>query len=219
MPDSSSSKRPDARTRLLNAALHLIRAKGYSATRVEDICAAAGLTKGGFFHHFRSKEDMAVAAAAHFSQMAEGLFATASYRKLDDPLERILGYVRFRRSILGGELPEYTCLLGTMVQEAYDTHPEIREACRECIFAHAETLVPDIEAAMAQRSINATWTAQSLAQYTQAVLQGAFILAKASGDASVAAASVDHLYRYLELLFQSSSTQSPKPKRRSHEIH
>ena len=31
--------------------------------------------------------------------------------------------------ILRGEIPEFTCLLGTMVQEAYDTHPDIRAAC------------------------------------------------------------------------------------------
>lgn len=35
-----------------------------------------------------------------------------------------------------------------------------------------------------------------------AVLQGAFILAKAKGGAEIAAASVDHLHRYIELLFE-----------------
>ena len=38
--------------KLLEAAIHVIRSKGYSAARVEDICAEAGLTKGAFFHHF-----------------------------------------------------------------------------------------------------------------------------------------------------------------------
>ena len=52
---------PDSRTRLLNAAIDVIRTRGYSATRVEDICAAAGLTKGSFFHHFKSKDEIALA--------------------------------------------------------------------------------------------------------------------------------------------------------------
>ncbi|MEP7330292.1 MAG: TetR/AcrR family transcriptional regulator, partial [Betaproteobacteria bacterium] len=47
----------------------------------------------------------------------------------------------------------------------------------------------------------AAWTAESLALHTQAVLQGAFILAKAKGGAAVAIESIDHLYRYIELLF------------------
>ena len=47
------------------------------------------------------------------------------------------------------------------------------------------------------------WTAASLAVHTQAVLQGAFILAKATGDGQVARDSVDHLARYVRLLFES----------------
>jgi TetR/AcrR family transcriptional regulator, transcriptional repressor for nem operon len=42
--------------KLLDAAVHLIRAKGYSAARVEDICASAGLTKGAFFRHSPARE-------------------------------------------------------------------------------------------------------------------------------------------------------------------
>src|SRR5579863_5352390 len=118
--------RHESKKRILDAALHVIRAKGYSATRVEDVCEAAGLTKGSFFHHFSSKEDLALAAAEHFSAIADGIFSSAPYQSLTDPLERILGYVDFRKAMLQGELPEYTCLLGTMVQETYETHPMIR---------------------------------------------------------------------------------------------
>ena len=51
----------ESRAKLLDAAVSVIRAKGYSAARVDDICAAAGLTKGSFFHHFASKEELALA--------------------------------------------------------------------------------------------------------------------------------------------------------------
>src|SRR5215831_11173588 len=124
----TTRSRPDARTRLLDAAMHAIRAQGYAATSVDDICRAAGLTKGAFFHHFKSKEDLAVAAAGHFSAMAVRLFGEAPNRALPDPLDRLLGYIDFRSAILDGPIPEFTCLLGTMVQEAYDTHPAIRRA-------------------------------------------------------------------------------------------
>ena len=49
---SSASRRLRRAEKLLDAAVHVIRSKGYSAARVEDICAEAGLTKGAFFHHF-----------------------------------------------------------------------------------------------------------------------------------------------------------------------
>src|ERR1700682_6024505 len=125
------------KTKLLDAALSVIRAKGYSATTVDDICQTAGVTKGAFFHHFASKEELAVSAAGHFSATADRLFSTALYRNLPDPLDRLLGYVDFRKAILQGDLPQFTCLLGTMVQEAYQTHPRIREACDKHIGEHA----------------------------------------------------------------------------------
>jgi TetR/AcrR family transcriptional repressor of nem operon len=201
----------DSRTRLLDAALHVIRSKGYSAARVEDICEAAGLTKGSFFHHFATKEDLALAAAEHFSALAESIFSTAPYQYLPNPLDRLLGYIDFRKAILRGELPEYTCLLGTMVQETYETHPAIRKACDRCISAHAATLVADIAAAIRKYGIAANWTVESLAYYTQAVIQGAFILAKAQQSSQVAAACLDHLRRYLELLFIYSRSAARPP--------
>src|SRR5947208_1723306 len=78
----------DAKAKLLDAALSVIRTKGYSATTVDELCAAAGVTKGAFFHHFKSKEELAVAAADHWSETTGALFAQASYHDCADPLER-----------------------------------------------------------------------------------------------------------------------------------
>jgi len=195
------SARHESKTRLLDAALRLIRTKGYEATSVDEVCESAGLTKGSFFHHFGSKEELAVAAAGHFAERAEGAFSEAPYRRLDDPVKRLLGYVDFRRKILGRELPEFTCLLGTMVQETYATHPAIRKACEKHIVGHADTLTDDIAEAKKRLGPRAKWTPESLALFTQAVIQGAFVLAKAKHGPDVAGECLAHLKRYLELLF------------------
>src|ERR1700730_14556313 len=92
----------ESKTKFLNAAMHVIRVKGYSATRIEDVCEEAGLTKGTFFHYFRSKEELALAAADHWSEVTGGVFASAPYRELPDPLDRVLAYVDFRKAILQG---------------------------------------------------------------------------------------------------------------------
>jgi hypothetical protein len=58
--------------------------------------------------------------------MAEGaVHETAPYHQAADPLDRLIGYVDFRAAILVGELAEYTCLLGTLAQETYDTPPAL----------------------------------------------------------------------------------------------
>jgi TetR/AcrR family transcriptional regulator, transcriptional repressor for nem operon len=190
-----------SRTKLLEATLRVVRTKGYAASRIEDVCAEAGLTKGSFFHHFKSKEDLALAAVAHWDARSTGEFATAPYHDPADPRDRLLAYVAFRKAILTGELPEFTCFAGTIVQEAYATHPEIRAACERTISGHARTLEADIREAMRKYDIRGDRTAESLALHTQSVIQGALILAKAKGSAAVAAESLDHLRRYLALLF------------------
>ncbi len=137
--DTSSAKR-SARDALMDAAVAVIRQKGFCATSVDDLCKHAGVTKAAFIHHSESKQALGEAAA-------------------------------------------------------------IREACRASIFGHAETLEADISEAMAQHDVADGWSAKSLALHTQAVIQGAFILAKADGGAAVAAESLDHLKRYVGLLF------------------
>jgi TetR/AcrR family transcriptional repressor of nem operon len=203
MPIATSQTKThrNAKAGLLDAALAVIRTKGYSATTIDDICQRAGVTKGAFFHHFASKEQLALSAAGYFSSMADAVFSSAPYRELADPVDRLLGYVDFRKAILQGELPEFTCLLGTMVQETYETHPAIRLACDACISEHAAMVEADIAEAMREYGLDPEWTAEGLALYTQAVIQGAFILAKAKNGSTVAADCLDHLRRYLEMLF------------------
>ena len=196
-----------SKTKLLEATLNVVRAKGYTATRIEDVCVEAGLTKGSFFHHFKSKEDLALAAAAHWQQSTSAFFAAAPYHDLADPLDRLLAYVDFRKSILTGALPEFTCFVGTVIQEAYSTHPDISAACERSISGHAKTLEADIGEAMRKYRVAGDWTAASLALHTQCVIQGAFILAKAKGGAAVAAESLEHLRRYFELIFSARNTE------------
>lgn len=203
----TTAKRVSARTKLLDAALALVRRQGFAATSVDELCKEAGVTKGAFFHHFESKEALGVAAADYWSETTGALFAAAPYHAIEDPVERVLGYVALRKSLLDGEEAEYTCLVGTMVQEAYGSNPAIRDACKTSIFGHAESLEDDIQAAIKSRGLSPDWTARSLALHTQAVLQGAFILAKASGDRAVAEDMVDHLDRYIRSLFLSSPAQ------------
>ena len=206
-------QRHTSKRKLLEAALRVIRERGYSATRVEDVCAAAGVTKGSFFHHFDSKEELALEAAAYWDERTSGLFRGAEYHERTTARERLLAYVEMRKALLKGELPEFTCLVGTMVQEVYATEPAIREACARAIVGHAMTLEADVAEAMRDAGIHAGWSAASLALHTQAVIQGAFILAKAKGQAEAAAESIDHLKQYLELLFPEATTKTKAKSR------
>jgi TetR/AcrR family transcriptional regulator, transcriptional repressor for nem operon len=197
------SNQHQSKTKLLDAALQVIRAKGYAATTVEGICQQAGVSKGSFFHHFNSKDELALAAISHWGALTGAFFESAPYHQAQDPLERLLGYVDFRGAILTGELPDYTCLLGTLVQETYGTHPEIRAACDHEMSLHIGALTRDIEAARKRYAPRAAWSAESVGYFIQGVLQGSFIFAKAKQSPAVVHENLAHLRRYLGVLFNS----------------
>ena len=201
-PTKQNPELGDARTRLLDAALRLIRERGFAGTSVEDLCSAAGVTKGSYFHHFKTKEALGVAAAERWIELTSAFFAAAPYHQPEDPRDRVLAYVAFRKSMIMGEISEFSCLVGTLAQEIYNISPDIRDACGKAMFGHTATLEDDIGAAREKYGISGDWSVASLARHTQGVLQGAFVLAKAGNDPALARESLDHLDRYVRLLFK-----------------
>lgn len=67
----------------------MIRARGFTGSSVDDLCRAAGVTKGAFFHQFGSKEGLGVAAAEHWAATTSSVFAAAPYQAHADPLDRV----------------------------------------------------------------------------------------------------------------------------------
>ena len=194
--------KPSARDRLIDAAHLLVRKQGYAATPVDQICATAGVTKGAFFHHFASKEALATAAAQAWTDRAEQLvFTLPPWTRIADPLDRLLAHIDFRAAMMTGDAADFTCFVGTMVQEAFASSDAIRAACDASITAYAGRLAKDIAAAVDAHPPVVPVDPLALAYHIQAVLQGAFILAKARGDAAVGRDAVAHLKTYVTMLF------------------
>jgi len=194
----------NARERLLEAALKLVRTRGFAGTSIDDLCREAGVSKGAFFHHFASKDDLGVKLADYWSSSTAGFFADAPYRAETDALTRIIGYLNLRIALIGGPAESFSCVAGTMVQEGFRSSDTIRAACRDSIIGNAQLFEDDFREAIESRGIDAD--PASLARHMQAVIQGAFILAKTQDDERAAEAiareSLEHLKRYLTLLFR-----------------
>jgi len=200
----------NARDRLLEAAVKLVREQGFAGTSVEQLCTEAGVTKGAFFHHFASKEALGIAVAEHWTQTTSQLFAQAPYHQHDNAVDRVLGYIDFRIAIVGGPVEQFSCVAGTLIQETFRISPAIRDACRNSIMGNAHALEADIAEAMADRGVTGT-TAASLARHIQTVIQGSIILAKTqeeTGSAELAREALGHLRRYFEFLFISPRQES-----------
>ena len=161
------------------------------------------MTKGAFFHHFDSKGALGVAVANYWEETTNALFDGAPYHDHADPLEQLLGYLDFRRELISGGLADFTCLVGTLAQENFESHPSIRDACGSSIWSHATRLEAMVRAAIELYRPTTDVNARSLALHIQVVLQGAFVVAKAGNEPQIVLDSIDHLERYLVALLKT----------------
>lgn len=165
------------RERIVETAARLFREKGYDGIGVADLMKSAGLTHGGFYGHFASKEDLLAEAAAHALNQSvqrwEGYLAEGR----DTALEKIsAGYL----TRLHCEHPEKGCSVTALGADIARLGPKARHALTEGAvrqMALLAELMPGAEAAARRR--------QALATYASMV--GAIVLARAVDDEALSA--------------------------------
>jgi TetR/AcrR family transcriptional repressor of nem operon len=193
---------PETKRKLVDAGVKLMRAQGFNATTVDNICSVAGVTKGGFFHYFKSKEDIARAAVARFGYGKHQDFHGAPFRNLADPLDRVYGRLDFiKDSIGGGGRVTKGCLIGMLAQELSFTHPELRDACQASFLRMAQDFEKDLAEAKSIHAAGADFDAKSLAMLFVSLFQGSSMLAKTLESNEVLLKNIEQFRRYLEMLF------------------
>jgi TetR/AcrR family transcriptional repressor of nem operon len=188
------------RERILQEAEQLMLLHGFNGTSIDAICARAELTKGGFFHHFSSKEDLGSQLLHRYWEETVQSLLSSKYMKQKDPLKRLLGMVTFFESIF--EIPERpsACLLGNLTQEVALTNNHIKSTFREIFEQWIGALSDAIKEVIKQRNIKEKIDVRGLAELIVAAVEGAFTMVKASEDLSTSKRSLKHLRNYLILL-------------------
>ena len=100
MPRMSAAEKQKSHERILDAAARLMRERGIEATSVADVMKAAGLTHGGFYKHFPSKQALVAEAFRH---AAEGLLSGAEAESAPDGPARAEARARYVARYLSGE--------------------------------------------------------------------------------------------------------------------
>lgn len=154
----SQEQKAQNRSRILTEAGRLFREKGFDAVSVAEVMKAAGMTHGGFYGHFQSKDDLVAQTIAH---------AVGSQSVSDDLSAWIDTYL----SGLHREHPDLGCpmaaLAGFMRQQA----PEARASMAQVLAAQIATLtevMPGENPARRRRAAIGSWSA----------MVGALILAR-----------------------------------------
>jgi AcrR family transcriptional regulator len=131
MLDMTPRRRSDTRKRLLELAEQMVLAKGFSSTSIEELIVGVGITKSGFFYHFKDKNDLARALLErhleHDKALLDELFARADELN-EDPLHGFLVFLRLFAEMMS-ELPEAHpgCLAATLCYQDQLFSRDVRE--------------------------------------------------------------------------------------------
>ncbi len=186
--------------RLLDAAQALMLTKGFAATTVDEICAAAKLTKGSFFHYFDSKDQLGKKLLERFCATMRQLHAACGDTE-SDPLKRVYAYLDNVMAMAQDPANSQGCLLGLFSQELCETNPKIQEACEQGFCEWSKALAHELAKAKARYAPKASIHPNELAEYIIAVVEGSMILSKAQKDRSVIQQNLRHVKSYLKHLF------------------
>jgi TetR/AcrR family transcriptional regulator, transcriptional repressor for nem operon len=192
-----------AREKLVGFGTELVRRNGYNATTVDDICTAAGVTKGAFFHHFESKEALAAECLRQWPESMANLHRTAPYQSIADPVEKLLAAIDFMSDVFDNPRVHKSCLAGTAVQEVSESSPVLREAAQACFVKGQAYVQSLLESACAAR--NQHIDTASLAEHWMSTIQGSLLLAKASRDPQAIRRNLTHFKNYIAALFDRAT--------------
>ncbi len=189
------------RTRLLDAAQALMLAKGFAATTVDEICEAAKLTKGSFFHYFESKDNLGKVLLERFCANGKQELE-AFYGNERDPLKRVYRHINAFVQMSQDPKLGKGCLLGCFAQELCDTHPQIRTVCCQEFDGWAKHFGHELAQAKKRYAPKASFDPQELAEHFIALVEGSLILGKARRDMKVVAQNLHHFKAYVQSLFK-----------------
>lgn len=198
----------DTREKLLNAAESMILARGYSATSVDQIIEKVGVTKGTFFYHFKTKNDLARALIDRYARFDEQLLGgnmSRAEKLSDDPLQQVLIFTGLMVEVAEqlDQSPEPGCLFAAYCYESGLFDAEINQVVAKAMLAWRDVLGGKLRAAAARRPPRLDVNLDSLADMLTGVLEGAFILSRTLGGSHIFAEQMRHYRNYLQLLFEA----------------
>jgi AcrR family transcriptional regulator len=166
------------RERLLQTAVELFAKQGIHATGIDTVVAHAGVTKKTLYAHFRSKEELLLAALRHY----DGLFRNEFMRKVQSaantPRARLLAVF----DVAGDWFRQqkfYGCLFIKTIGEYSQQETPIRQVCQAFKRLMKEYLQELCEEAGAR-------DAERLAEELSLVLEGAIVTAQVSQKSDAA---------------------------------
>jgi TetR/AcrR family transcriptional regulator, transcriptional repressor for nem operon len=178
--------RASTRDRILAAGRDLIHRNGFSASGVAEVTAAAGVPKGSFYNHFKSKEAFARAALDSYWQDGRAAFELLSGPK--PAIERVRAHFAALDALVSANAYAAGCMLGNFAIEAGPLSDSLRRHVARLLAHWTSELAACLHEGQAAASISTAVPAEALARFLIAAWQGAVQCAKVERNRRATAA-------------------------------
>ncbi len=211
------TKGEKSREHILATTRRLVMQNGFSGTAIDDILAAGGVSKGAFFHHFKSKAHLASELlhwhARQDMRMFRAMVAEAEASH-DDPMDQMLHFIEaFEDYLSTSEAASRGCMYAVYTYENMKFGEEVQDFVATVLRDWTALYIRKFQEILDRYEPARQVSAKELAEMFVSIIEGGLILQRAYGNAGMTARQSQHFRGYLGLLFPQYQRQAATPRR------
>lgn len=199
------SKGERTRARLLELAYAAIVEKGFAATSIEELVEAAGITKSGFFYHFKDKNDLARELFERFLAEDEQIIETLENRARelsDDPLQSMLIFLNLYAQMMDDmETLHPGCMVASVTYQERMFDDELKRMNVEYLLRTRERFERWFTEIANRNPPRINTDIEALADQLTTIVEGAIVMSKALKDEALMGKQTRLFRSYVKLLF------------------
>lgn len=188
------------RLMILEKAYELMYVKGYQTTSIDEILATTKVTKGAFYYHFKTKEDMGLAVLDEILQPAQATHSLALLQNGQRPVDAIYGLISHLLMKDPFLKAEYGCPVGNFANEMAPWNPDFRKLLDKIFQSLLHTVTTILETGQANGFIRKEVNAAQVALYLLSGYWGVRTVGKLGHSRRVYVTYLKELKHYLNSL-------------------
>ena len=205
LESNARTKGEKTREKLMDLAYASIVEKGFAATSIEELVEAAGITKSGFFYHFKDKNDLARQLFERFLDEDEGIMVTLEKRARelsDDPLQSFLIFLNVYAQMMDDmEALHPGCMVATVTYQERMFDADVKQMNVDYLRRMRDRLARWLAEIVDKYPPRIPVDVDELADHLNVVVEGAIIQSKALRDESLMGKQTRLFRNHIKLLF------------------
>lgn len=199
------------RENILGIAERIILQKGFSGTSIDEIIESASITKGGFFYHFKGKEDLARHLMLRY-QAADDIFFNDLFDRADslseDPLQQMLIFLKLLAEAMGN-LPETHpgCLVASFTYENQQFNDDVKQIICDCLVGWRRLFAKKLSRISVAYPMKVETDIMELADTLTSIVEGGIILSRAFNEPERLVNQILQYRNYIRLLYGNISQE------------